>query len=78
MRIQIDTENKIIKIEESVNLGEFVDQLKKMLIDWQEYKIEKTVSYESIPYIPSIPYVPTSTPPWTVGDYWSLTTICYT
>lgn len=42
MKIQLDTKNKTIKVEESVNLGEFIDFIKKILPDkvWREYKIE--------------------------------------
>jgi hypothetical protein len=42
MKIQLDTKNKTIKVEESVNLGEFIDFIKKILPDkvWREYKLE--------------------------------------
>ena len=44
MKIQIDTENKVIKIEESVNLGDLMKSLKQMLpFSWEEFTLETTV-----------------------------------
>jgi len=42
MKLQLDTTNKIIKIEESVNLNEFIDLLKELLPDdkWKQFKLE--------------------------------------
>jgi hypothetical protein len=42
MKIQIDTIQKIIKLESSENLGEFFNVLKQMLPDdlWKEFKLE--------------------------------------
>ena len=44
MKLQIDTTAKTIKIEESVNLGELIEKLKKILPNkqWKEYTIETT------------------------------------
>ena len=45
MKLQIDTELKIIKIEENVNLGEFIGKLDLLFPNdgWKEYKLEVTI-----------------------------------
>lgn len=45
MKLQLDVENKVIKIEEDVNLGEFVKILKKLLPagKWKEFKLETQI-----------------------------------
>jgi len=66
MKIQLDTYNKIIKIENSVNLGDFVNLIKKILPngEWKEFKLEVNSiiqSYEPIiiePYKLFNPYYP--------------------
>jgi hypothetical protein len=41
MKIQIDTTNKVLKIEESVNLKELFKIVQMLLpSDWEEYKLE--------------------------------------
>ena len=42
MKLQLDFDNKIIKIEEKVNLGEFFSKLEELLPDlkWREYDLE--------------------------------------
>ncbi len=41
MKLFIDTESKVIKIEETVNFGELIEKVKKLLPgEWKEYKIE--------------------------------------
>lgn len=47
MRIQIDTIQKIIKIEHEVNLGKLVKALSKLLPnnEWKTYKLENFVMY---------------------------------
>ncbi len=80
MKIQLDTALKIIRIEETVNLGELIDLLESMLPNgtWKEFKIETqntinwrdplVIPYKLQPYpSPSIPYpnTPYPTPmPW--------------
>lgn len=45
MKIQLDTTYKKIRIEEEVNLGEFVKILAKLLPnnEWKQYKIESAI-----------------------------------
>lgn len=42
MKIQLDTTNKTIKVEESVNLQELTDALEKLLPngEWKQFKLE--------------------------------------
>jgi hypothetical protein len=65
MKLQLDTTSKLIKVEETVNLGEFTEALERLLPDgkWKEFKLEtQTVINWSNPIViePYIPY----TPPW--------------
>lgn len=45
MKIQLDTDNKVIKIDESINFGELVETLEKLLPEgkWKEFKLEAEV-----------------------------------
>lgn len=43
MKIQLDTTEKTIKVEEAVNLGELMEVIEKVLPDWKDYKISPTV-----------------------------------
>ena len=42
MKLQIDFDNKTIKLEEKVNLGELFNQLEEILPDlkWREFELE--------------------------------------
>lgn len=67
MKIQLDTDNKNIKLEEKVNLGDLEDILEKILPSgkWREFTLEvNTVINWDYPYKPLIiePYNPY---PWT-------------
>ncbi len=45
MKIQLDTTSKIIRIDETVNLGELHEMLEKFLPDgaWKQFKLEPTI-----------------------------------
>ena len=62
MKIKIDTEKKIISVEENCNLGTLVGFLKNTIPAWEEYEIETNVtvtwSYPVYPYRPYYPYYP--------------------
>lgn len=72
MKLQIDTTNKTIRIEEPVNIGELMALLEKILpnSEWKEFSLEiKTIEHwvNPVPIIinpaPTInPYIPT--PGW--------------
>ncbi len=40
MKIQLDYDNKTVSIEDNVDLGDFVDKIRKVLPDWREWKLE--------------------------------------
>ena len=42
MRLQIDTSNKTIKLDEDVNLGDLMEALNRLFPtkDWKEYKLQ--------------------------------------
>jgi len=81
MKLQLDTTNKTIKMENNVNLKELFDILEKMLPNnlWQEFTLEAnvTINWTTSPYIiergayPAHPYYPADPYPWTIwcGDY---------
>lgn len=60
MKIQIDFDNKIIKVEGKVNFKELVDKVKMLLPDeWREFELEtNTIIYYNYPtiYSPIYPY----------------------
>lgn len=79
MKLQIDTTLKTIKIEEPINLGDFIDMLNKLFPNnlWKEFKLltEVIVNWNSpitiqpyivpnLPYIPYSPTVPYPNFPW--------------
>ncbi len=68
MKLQINTTEKTIKIEESVNLGELIEALKNMLPDWKKYSLETnaTINWISPTYIDIKPWWWVSRPdyPW--------------
>jgi len=51
MRFTIDTENKVIEVNESVNIADLINELKELLGKrWKEYSLQQTWSY--YPYYP--------------------------
>jgi len=60
MKIQLDTKNKTIKVEENVNLGEFITKVKLLLgKDYENFTLEIgaiTYWYNPITWTPSYPY----------------------
>lgn len=51
MKIQLDTTNKLIKVEEQVSLGELIETLKSLFPDgeWTQYNIVPYVNYSPYP-----------------------------
>lgn len=66
MKLQLDTKEKVIRLEESVNLGEFFENIKKLLHDgsWREYRLETncTINWTTPIVIREEPVYPTY--PW--------------
>ena len=89
MKLFIDTKNKIIKIEETVNFGEMMEKVKKLLPgEWKDYKLETNTEIQWVnpvvindwPLYPNYPY-------WWTQPYYSIpgtmnlpktTTVTYT
>lgn len=56
MKLTIDTDRKVIEIDEAINLKDLVNGLKKLLGDeWDEYSIVQRTGYTYWPWYP--PYV---------------------
>ena len=68
MKFQLDTTNKTIKIDGSVNIEELLEVLKKILPngEWKQFLLESntTIAWESPISIPYYPYYPTTPYPW--------------
>jgi len=61
MKIQLDTVAKTIKLDESVNVGEFMETLRRLLPDnlWREFSLEThtIINNWTNPYVvPIFPY----------------------
>ena len=70
MKLFIDTESKVIKIEETVNFGELIKKVKKLLPgEWKDYKIEthSVIAWTNPIVIQDWPLYP-SYPQWLAGD----------
>lgn len=57
MKIQINTTEKTIKVDETVSLKELTDELERFLPngEWKEYKLDVTPVIITTPYVPYIP-----------------------
>ena len=70
MKLNIDTENKTITINETVNLKELNDTIKKLLPnEWKEYDLIVEHKYTTAPYQPldihkTYPWVKPYDQPW--------------
>ena len=60
MKLQINTSEKLIRLEESTNLGELFTQLEELLPDmkWREYSIEAIIVNNCNPPVITFPYEP--------------------
>lgn len=54
MKIQLDFDTKVVKVEDDVNLHKFVKAVKKLLPNWKEWNIATNSKIEWIPYY--LPY----------------------
>lgn len=63
MKIQIDTEKKVLRLESDVNLGEFLSKVKILFPDgqWKDYRLETNVE---IVWSSPIVYKPYYEYPW--------------
>jgi len=62
MKLQIDTDKKVVKIDNSAKIKDILDTLKKILPDYEDYILESNttiVEWEKPIYIPKyVPYQP--------------------
>lgn len=70
MKIQLDTVNKTIKIEEDINLREFITKMKVLLgKEYEEYiLLPETITYWTNPIYPN-PLYPTISYVTNTGNY---------
>ena len=74
MKLFIDTESKVIKIEETVNFGELIEKVKKLLPgEWKDYKLEtnSVIQWRNPLFIHNWPLYPES-PYWWTQPYYSI------
>lgn len=72
MKIQLDTENKTIKVEEAVSLGELTETLKRLLPngEWKSFKLE---THTQINWTPN-PIVIKEYPRYRTYPWWGIQT----
>ena len=79
MKLQLDTTNKTIKLEERIKLSDLIDTLKKILPEeWQEFSLETNVVinnwsnpvivYRQYPTYPQYPWYNTGVATNVIGD----------
>jgi hypothetical protein len=81
MKIQLNTTDKIIKIEESVNLNELLNLLEQMLPNelWKEYMLETNTiinNWQNPIIWPVYPIYPTPYYPWQQQTIWNPLNVC--
>ena len=59
MKITLDTTNKVITLIEAVNLGELLNELGNLSIDYNEYKLDIVESHNTPLTLPLYPTYPT-------------------
>ena len=66
MKIQLDTENKVIKIEDVVNLGELTETLERLLPngEWKDFKLDTQTQINWTPNPIIIREQPYNPRPW--------------
>ena len=73
MKLQLDTTQKVIRLEEEVNLSDLFETLEKLLPNglWKEFKLQQVVITSWVNPIvidrwPTIPFPSPYQPPWYV------------
>lgn len=73
MKLQLDTQNKTVKIEGTVNLEELFETLKRFLPkgEWKQFSLEANTTIEWVNPItvPYYPYYPLNPYPWWDSPY---------
>ena len=59
MKLTIDTDRKVIEIDQTIKIKDLLKGLKELLgNEWEKYSIEQRIHY--YPYYPSYPYITTT------------------
>ena len=72
MKLQLDLENKVITVDDTVNFKELLTVVKGILKDWKEWDIQGKDDFYVLPYYPvyDVPYDWGTMPTITCGgDY---------
>ena len=70
MKLTLDTDRKVIEIDEAVNIAELIEELKTLFgKEWRAYSIEQRITW-SYPYVPYIP-------PTYIQPFWTGTALYY-
>lgn len=66
MKIEIDFDNKVIEVKDSITIGRLVKQLKQLNLEgWAEYQLKAINGWSYVPYYP-YPYYPTYIEPYKI------------
>lgn len=79
MKIQLNFDTKVIKVEDNVNLGELIEKLQAMLPEWKTWKLETNVTINwTSPVVIKEKVWPWNQPYWTTEPLHPLTINCST
>ena len=69
MKIELDYDNKIIRLENQTKLSIFVEKIQKILPDWKEWTLDTntTINWNNPVVINPSPYIPVK--PWWEHPY---------
>lgn len=59
MKLELDYDNKTVKVGDYIDLEKFIDAVKEILPKWKEWKIIPNTNTEYVPYYPVYPTYPT-------------------
>lgn len=58
MKLEIDFQNKTVKVLSDVTIGEIVKKLKELNLKWEDFKIIQDLKIINVPIIPDLPVYP--------------------
>jgi len=60
MKVKLDFDNKIITLENNVNLDEFIEKVKNIIPNWKDWTLatESTIVWSDPILVPAKPYKP--------------------
>lgn len=75
MRLELDYNGKTITVKESVNMHEFIKEVKKLGLDLKEWNVKSEIIWQSYPVYPIYPTYNPLRDIWTV-PFSSTTSVC--